>query len=86
MNGIVVEGDHLHLGRWVRLARRDQLDGLRRRTEEVRGLAGEVHGVVLGPDAVEDEDGLEDLEVGVSNLFRWFHRHPFVAVRNLDLF
>jgi len=73
VGGIIIEGDHLHLGRRVRLARRDQLDGLRRSAEEVRGLADEVHGVVLGPDAVEDEDGLEDLKVDVSNLLRRFH-------------
>ncbi len=73
MYGIVVEGDHLHLGRWIRLTGRDQLDGLRRRAEEVRGLADEVHGIVFGPDAVEDEDGLVDVEVDVPDLLSWFH-------------
>ena len=62
------------------------MDDLRARSEDVGGLADEVHRVVLSPDAVQDEDRLVDLEVAVSDFLGGLHGHPPVTVRQLDLF
>ena len=62
-----------------------QLNSLRAGSEEVRGLTDEVHGVVLSPDAVQNEDRLVDLKVAIADLLGGLHGHAAISVGHLDL-